>query len=453
MTEKTKKEIAKYATLYLKNRLTIKQALLTKNENKISFENFMNIYNKFQEHLEYLEKHPEKNVTLDNDQETTFAEKINRQKYHFISENADFVLLKESQIDEVLDFVKESIESYGLNHRGSYYNETFFIREALDRLLNELIQLGNKNDLEKIQKLKQFKSFFYATETIGFCEKLEGTLIYEDEEFCISTHESNKVCKINKEGINEGNKNELEDEDLLIAEKMYVGKLTNSDNTICVFLEKKINGQRKMKAISYNQELYDIAMNENPEQEVMDDKVIIIDKLNDYFAKMGFDFLTSEIFDKDSLQDTLNAYNKINEMLPEERKEMEEQIEIGASWWISKIYNPSFDYGMEEIKVDVIAKWLETAIGRSKEKRVHIFEQNLKNRMKLLLLARVGFTLYTDWRPEGELAFIIKESGLMATFPTKTKMNISKEEISVKEGSSANFEIIYSKKNTEDIKR
>lgn len=453
MTEEAKKEIAKYAILYLKNRLMINQKIISNNENKISFEEFMNVFSKFQEKIEYLEEHPEENIIIDNTNEVTFGEKINRQKAKFVTENARFISLTESQIDELLGFVKESIETYGLNHNGSYYNETFFIREVLDTLLKKLNQSNEPNFLEKKEKIKQYKSYFYATKTMGFCEEIEGHISYEDEEFFISTHNFNKVCKINKNGINENPKNELEDEDLLIAEKMYIGKLSNQEGTICIFLEKTVNGQRKMKAISYNQELYDVLeINENSEITTSQNKAIVFDKLNDFFIKMDFDFLTSDIYDSDSFRDTINAYNKISCMSSDERKEMEEIVEIGASWWISKIYSPSFDYGIAEVKeLDLLGNWLANTTGISNEKRVQIFEQKLKKKMKKLYLARPSFLLFTDYRPEGDLAAVISESGLIATFPAKTYMDISKEEITVKEGESASKEKIYSK--IESVKR
>lgn len=254
MEENQRTEIAKFSILYLKNRMMINQKLISMGENKIDFENFMTQYNKYLRIIEYAEEHPSEIIDSDND--ISFFEKVNQLKNNFVQHNVDFIVMTESEIDELMSYIKESIEKYGLNST-DYYNETFFIRGILKQLADKIKETESEESKEKIERLETFRSFVQASENVGFCKTIEGRISYNNK-FYISTHNLKPVCRINEEGINEIDSNELENEDLLIADNMYIGNLTNDENMVCIFLEKIINGQRKMKAISYNQEIYDI---------------------------------------------------------------------------------------------------------------------------------------------------------------------------------------------------
>ena len=456
MSENQKKEIAKAGILYLKNRMMINQKLISMGENQINFETFMTLYNQYLNIIEYAEGNPNEMVDSNEDQ-ISFVEKIEDLKSDFVRLNADSIVMTEEQIDELMLYIKESIEKYGLNST-YFYNENDFVGNVLSQLVEKMSETKDEATDEKIKRVKNFLTFTRINENVGFCQTIEGHISFSDGKFFISTHNSKPVCKINKEGINESATNELDDEDLLIADKMYVGSLNHHENLFCIFLEKIINGQRKMKAISYNQEIYNISGEKNQTDNIVTfERAIIYDKMNDFFKKNNCSFLTANIYTKDSFCETLTAFNKFSDMLPEERDEIEIIVETATSWWIDNLSLnslTSFGGGIEDERMEnlrEVAKEMGEffdiyrAIPKEKKKEFQKFKEVLGNRIRILLLARYSCYLKVDYCPEGELALAIKEAKLNGTFPMKTYMNISRDEIKVQKGYSSPYEVIYSK--------
>ena len=456
MNEKQKKEIAKTAILYLKNRMMINQKLISMGENQIDFETFMTLYNKYLKIMDYAEEHPNEMVDSDEEQ-TSFIEKVGELKRDLVRLNADSIVMTEEQIDEFMLYIKESIEKYGLSST-NFYNENDFVRKVLSQLVEKMGETKDEATDEKIKRIKNFLTFTRINENIGFCQTIGGHISYRDGEFFISTHNLKPVCKINREGINESTTKELDDEDLLIADKMYVGGLTSDENMLNIFLEKVINGQRKMKAISYNQDIYDISSKRNQTGNIITfERAIIYDKMNDFFKKNNLSFLISNIYTEESFRETIIAFNKFNDMLPEERNEIETIVEIATSWWVDNLSLNSltpFGSGIED-KIMGSLRNVNKEIGeifdiyrtipRERKKEIQKFKEILGNRIRMLLLSRYYYYLNVDYRPEGELALAIKESKLKGTFPLKTHMSISRDKIEVRKGVSSPFEVIYSK--------
>lgn len=447
MNENQKKEIAKAAIAYLKNRMMINQKLISMGDNQIDFEVFMTLYNKYLKIIDYVEEHPDEMEDSAKDQ-ISFVEKVGQLKRDFVRLNADSIVMTEEQIDELMGYIKESIEKYGLNST-DFYNENDFVRQALSQLVKKMSETKDESTDGKIERVKDFLTFTKVNQNVGFCQTIEGHIsYYSDGKFCISTHNLKSVCRINKEGINEVTNKELDEEDILIADKMYVGSLTNHENMFCIFLEKMINGKRKMKAISYNQEIYDIFGEKNQTDNIISlERAIIYDNINDFFKKNNFGFLASNMYTKESFRETITAFNELNNMLPEKRNEIENIVEISTSWWIENLSSHSFDSGMEGIdeNLNLLEEMLPNNTTTSKEKEMQEFKNILGNRIRILLLSRPMFGLMVDYRPEGELARVVKESKLRGTFPVKTHMNISSDKIEVRKGYSSPFEVIYSK--------
>lgn len=453
MNANQKKEIAKTAILYLKNRMMINQKLISMGENQIDFETFMILYNKYLKIMDYAEEHPNEMVDSDEDQ-ISFSGKIGQLKREFVRLNADSIVMTEEQIDELMLYIKKSIEKYGLNST-DFYNENDFMRKALSQLVEKMNVTKDEATNEKIERVKKFLTFTRVNENVGFCQTIEGHISYRDEEFFISTHNLKPFCKINKKGINETTSNELDNEDLLIADKMFVGSLSNHENMFCIFLEKIINGQRKMKAISYNQEIYDISGEKSQTDNIINfERAIIYDNMNDFFKKNDLSFLTSNLYTKESFRETITAFNKLNGMLPEECNEIETIVETATSWWVDNLSLNSltpFGSGIE----DVIRVNLRKEIGeildihrtilKERKNEIEKFKQVLGNRIRIILLSRYSYYLNVEYHPEGELALAIKEAKLRGTFPIKTHMNISRDKIEVRKGESSPYEVIYSK--------
>lgn len=453
MNENQKKEIAKTAILYLKNRMMINQKLISMSENQIDFETFMTLYNKYLKIMDYAEEHPNEMVDSDENQ-ISFAEKIGELERDFVRLMADSIVMTEEQIDELMLYIKESIEKYGLNST-DFYNENDFMRKALNQLVEKMNETKDEATNEKIERVKKFLTFTRVNENVGFCQTIEGHISYCNGEFFISTHNLKPFCKINKKGINETTSNELDNEDLLIADKMYVGSLTSDENMLCIFLEKVINGQRKMKAISYNQEIYDISGEKNQTDNIITfERAIIYDKMNDFFKKNNCSFLTSNIYTKESFRETITAYSKFSAMLPVERNEIETIVETATSWWVDNLSLdslPSFGSGIEGAIMMPLRKKIGEIldiyriIPKERKNEIEKFKEVLGNRIRIILLSRYSCYLYVDYRPEGELEFAIKESKLKGTFPCKTRMKISRDKIEVQKGYSSPYEVIYSK--------
>lgn len=462
MNEKQRKEIAKYTTLYLKNRMMINQKLIFMDEDKIDFETFMASYYKYAKILYYIDEHPEE-MTKYDDEQYSFGERIMKLQTDFIRRNANFIVMSEELIDELMGYIRESIEKYGLSPK-SFYNETFFIREVLSQLVNNIDETKDEVTEEKLERIKMFLAFTSATETVGFCQTIEGHISYDNDKFYISTHNLKPFCKINTDGINEVKNNELEDEDILTIDKMYIGTLTDNENNIYIFLEKIINGQRKMKAITYDQKLYDIFGEKQQSNTIIPFKrAILYGNLNDYFNEMGVSFLVSNLYTKDSFRETIEAFNRFSSMSLAQQKEIEKIVQTATSWWVDQIGETSFDFTIGDImailnKAKIEIKE-ETGLDYDflkpvrKDNDILRFKEILGNKIRVLLLSRYMLSLKCDYRPEGELAIALKESKLKGTFPHKTTMNITMDKIEVQKGYGAPCEVIYSKDMNNNFKK
>ena len=455
MNEKQRKEIAKFATQYLKNRMMINQKLISMGESQIDFEKFMTLQDKYLEILDYAEEHPTERIEEDGEQ-ISLAEKTMELKRDFVRRNADSIVMTEEEIDELMSYIKESIEKYGLKST-DFYNETFFIRDALSQLVNNIKETKKEETDERLKRIEMFLSYARANDNVGFCRATEGCIYYRDSKFYISTHNSKPFCRINEEGINEVTGNELDEEDLLLADKMYTGYLTNNENMNCIFLEKIIDGQRKMKAISFDQEIYDIVGEKNQGEKITTlGRAVLLDKMNDFFEKIGLSFLSSNIYTKDSFRETIDAFNKYNSMSPDDRNEIEKIVDVATSWWIDQLSTQSFESGIEGKigeNLKLLANMLNDGIATPREKDVQKFKEILGNKIRIILLSRYSLALMTDYRPEGELALALKESKVKGGLPIKTSMNISRDKIEVKKGYSAPYEVIYSKDMDTNLKK
>lgn len=453
MTEMQKKEIARFSVAYLKKRMMINQELISKDENKIDFETFMAEYNKFEKWLEFAEKYPDKINEIDEfNVPFSFSESVFSLEKEFISANSNSIVLTENEIDELMGYIKESIEKYGVRNYGlrdpEYKsNETFFIRKVLDTLVNEMAVIKNELEIEKLKRIEKFRSYFYLNDNTGFCRKIQGRIGYEYPNFYISTHNYRSVCKINENGINNINElenNELENEEILIADKIYVGILSNNKSKIYVFLEKIVNGQRKMKAILHDNGIYDIADEKNQ----TDCGAIIFDKINDFFAKRGAKFLASNIYTDKTFAKTLCAYNNFCKLTRKKRKKMNNIVEIAISWWADKLSSQPFDNEVDNENcknLNLLGQIISSHTLTLNEKRIQKFKTILENKIKVKLLYLNTNGLYLDnYSPRLELYEAIKEAQLNEAFTLNTIMDITMDEIKVRQGCNGEEEVIYS---------
>lgn len=171
---------------------------------------------------------------------------------------------------------------------------------------------------------------------------------------------------------------------------------------------------------------------------------------------MSFSFLKSNLYTKESLTKTINAFNKLNNMLPDEQSEIENIINIATSWWVDNLSSYTFDSGIEGQlgkNLNIIAEMFANNTSISKEKQIQKFKEILGSRIRILLLSQHICVLNVDYRPEGELAIAVNESKIKASFPVKTRMTITNDKIEVQKSYSSPTEVIYSKERNTDLKK
>jgi phage repressor protein C with HTH and peptisase S24 domain len=129
----------------------------------------------------------------------------------------------------------------------------------------------------------------------------------------------------------------------------------------------------------------------------------------------------------------------------------DEMIDTAAKWWSNKLSSPSFNNGAND-PINLIASLLASstseAINVSPE-QTQAFEENLKKRIEENTDdTSFGYTIRTDYQPEGVLAQVAHETGIPdGKFPWKTYMRLDfiENTVEVAEGYGAQRVQIYPK--------
>lgn len=138
----------------------------------------------------------------------------------------------------------------------------------------------------------------------------------------------------------------------------------------------------------------------------------------------------------------------------------EEVSEIAADWWGQKVDNPSHDANLDE-KSQLLTLLLVENMPKTENSKIIAFKTILKEMIKKELVRREYIDLYVDYGPRGILYDAAIESTLLPQnhdefhmthiFPWKTSMNISLDQITVKEGYGSERETIF-ERNSKKVK-
>lgn len=337
--EEQNKLIAKKVIPYLKKRMMLNQEILKDeydvqtHEPKplIKFNDYINerimldeFRDKIHKSSEFIRK--DLNEMLDN---------IYEKRNEVIFDYAPYVIIDESEIDNLMNLIKLGIEKYGIE-KGAYSENTFI----------ELILTSCKEDLEIYNKysddINKWIFFFDINESIGFEPSLGGTILSRNNiPLIISNNVNDIMCFIENDEVVE--RIELDKEDIYLNKNMYVGYLF--DNTgepiFTIFLEKNINGKKMYKSILTDNNFYSEKMCDNDEQ-----YVTITSNLASFLETQDCNGLNKDVYKIYELKyDLAYIVNKYFALSDEEKKKINEPIEAATNYWVDiiKEKNPSID--------------------------------------------------------------------------------------------------------------
>lgn len=421
---------------YLKSRMLLNQDLISKKQNNMDFKTFMALYNKYKYAIK-IQRAVSKKKLIET---TPEGRNILKSRKEFIMNYADSIVLTEKDIDELMGYVREFIEEYGIPSLNSQ-NETRFLINVLNELKDsfELDSTGNTN--QKYERICDFESYFRLTYNQGFCPILSGEICSDsDSIFKIINHEHNIICEFDNNGINVVNK--PVNEDIYIASKMYFGSmLVNNPNgkgflkIVDIFLEVIENGESKLKSIFYNNKLY------------YKNSVYLKGKLNDVLDSEDLSFLVQDIYDRSSLRNLVNCFNNSLNMTIEDKNKIESAVSAAVDWWANVICHPDFDNGDKNSlgKIYMITAQLNNLIKLPpKNENIEKFKEKLGNIIKRSLFNDNSITLVVNYMPDINLSTAVEEAKLDVSFPSHVDMYVSKDEVSVQCGVGTSIEILYS---------
>ncbi len=134
----------------------------------------------------------------------------------------------------------------------------------------------------------------------------------------------------------------------------------------------------------------------------------------------------------------------------------EEVSEIAADWWGQKVDSPSHDAGLDK-NIQLLTQLLVENMPKTENDKISAFKNILKEMIKKELISRSYIDLYVDYGPRGILCDAAKEATLLPQnhdefrmthiFPWKTSMQISLDQITVKEGYGSKQEVLFDRDN------
>ena len=160
----------------------------------------------------------------------------------------------------------------------------------------------------------------------------------------------------------------------------------------------------------------------------------VVDEIaGEQFAE-EFRSIFSEIFD-------FNPPKRVNSNIEEKYPAY---VSAAVDWWANAIQSPTFDYG--DSKKSLIAMMLYCEQKGHSEEEIKTFKNSLAKEIMVELQNNGHCTLSVDYHPCKILARAGETIGLNDTisFPLKTWMNISEQEVEVSEGKGVPMKTIWS---------
>lgn len=419
---KARQLIGKETSKYLKSRMKYSQDI----------QNSMNISTiTFTEYLEGMKK-------LKKEKELIEYKKMNIGRIRFTPK----------EINELANLVEESLSKYTLTTVEYIAPFTHLISDALEnykkniRNEKEKSMREEKIELDKKEALiDKWLTVESSKNSFGIDERIEGRISWgysygSNGFFMIRNSEGNTVVSISSDGMKK--KIEKKEEDILIAQNMYLGELhlPNIKKPIFVVLLKK--GKDKMKAISYDGKTYPTEYNENGFVET-------VSGMNNFFSTKEISYLTEDLYTNFTLDRIINVYNKIGQLTEEEKEQIEKTIGYAVDWWAEAVEKPTFNNG--DMFTSLFATLLNEETKKPEEEKMELFKEYLADEIRAgLILNPNYFTISVDYNPDIHLYNASEKAGLnngILSFPWKTTMYINKNRVSVRAGYGADEEVIY----------
>lgn len=203
-----RKEIARVTTTYLKNLLALNSTIITLTKDPITFDNFMSLYNKYLETIKdedrlKREGKPTNSIKI-NGETISMRDLMVELKCALVVDRSDSIALNDDEINELVDYLQESIEKYGLGDIACSLNENFFMRGVLRRLRDDMAENLSEESMEKYNRVSDFMSYIYFDENIGVQPEISGRIeLGYGSLFKIISSSGKTICNFTNEGVNE----------------------------------------------------------------------------------------------------------------------------------------------------------------------------------------------------------------------------------------------------------
>lgn len=433
VNEKIRPIIGLEASKYLKNRLELKRRIVAGNDAKIEFGNFMALYTKYEEN--------ETTVTIDGNKKISVEEVAKMLKKVLVEHRSNQVFLSDADIEELLGYVRESIEKCGLEEDDVEYSENGFIRLTLDALEDHFREQQDVNS-EKMARVQSFNRFFHLGDTVGFDNRLGGVIKCESEKenfdggkFFIRTQDYERVCRIDRDGNDLVIPGALEREVVAILDELYLGILnakdfsTGSDDVLGVFRKFEENGISKAQALTYDGRIYEVT------DGMEEGKVSLEMPLREVLERNGLSFAIQEVYVNRDFNRLVRIYNNSVNYSLEDKKQIDEATEAAVEWWASSLAFPTFfngDTSKMGAMLSVLGMMEASEVPAPSAEKIELFKMYLRDLVKKNMYSIPGgFYLRTDYGPQGELLEAVQKAEIDVRFPWKTTMSLNKDVVKV----------------------
>jgi hypothetical protein len=298
----------------------------------------------------------------------------------------------------------------------------------LEKGLSIDTSFSTKERILKLKAIKKWNHIIYPTKSCcGIDNRIEGLVSWRySDEFVIHDSKGRFVCNIGLNGIDRtyeiGENLRSIDEDILIANNIYVGYLyvntghKGSKKIFTALLEKEIKGQKKLKAVLYDERIYEIGYSKGAEEYAVPTSLI-----NDFLSRQGSEYLTDVLYNEYTLSRAIKAAQHQSKLTFEDKQKIENAISYAVNWWAKVISHPEFDNGVPKRESLAALSIMErpTLTGEKIDK----FKKCLGDEIRAeLTLASCLFQLCTTHLHKA--AFKAKLDPKLTLFPWGTRMLI-----------------------------
>lgn len=426
---------------FLRKRLELTQELICIRSEGVPYETYTNLCNKYRELIALEDEKRELGEevsTMEKDGKTISMRRVYVEMLNDIKNTqAEKVIFSKEIIDEILNYVRESISTYGID--SDYMcNETFFLRGVFRNLFYEMDEKA-----EDYKKVNDLLDYFYSTENAGFNLEISGRIdVRSNGVISIDNHECKRIFKTGEYG------EKLTDyipqkDNVLISRQIYIGYIFKNSREIPTYLLLDKNSEYA-NAFIFDENDYKVSeSNENGTAN-------IYYSLKSFLTVKGYAELYKEVYSINEISKLIDILNNSVNEDKNAKKQVDEVAEAACNWWIDAITHPKFDNG-DSSEIGGITMMLamlnhiqKPVLSDDVKQR---FKESLKKRIKMELLTRISVSLSVDYGPDDILSAAASESGIIADFPWKTHMRIERDKISVSCGYGAPYNIIFERED------